>query len=194
MPRSSPWGPIQHQSSVAPGITLVSTAGHGGVHVSERLNRRIHEVWRNGDGWYEQDLEVAIVMVTFPEFFDGRVAAAHERLKNKMPSAYTQATGKEVSPAESVVLRRQAFQAQHHHDFVVHSVVGSGAVYALPGQPTVPIGKVVALARQASTGEERWFVVPKTEYHDGEHGFVIDTAQHTPFLPESPRTHGITGA
>lgn len=61
----SPWGPIQQTAKLADGITMVSTARHGGVHLSEERLERIPEAHRSADGWYEEDVEVGFVLFYF---------------------------------------------------------------------------------------------------------------------------------
>ena len=71
--RSSPWGQPQHQSTLIPGIVQVSTASHGGFHLSPsrlaELPASVRDAERfNSPGpWYEEDAEVYIVAVAFPE-------------------------------------------------------------------------------------------------------------------------------
>ncbi|MEU4749432.1 hypothetical protein AB0F93_00450 [Micromonospora tulbaghiae] len=67
---STPWGPAQTQKQIARGIIQVSTAGHGGIHLSPTLNAQVHPVWREADGWYEEACDWAIVALTFPTHFE----------------------------------------------------------------------------------------------------------------------------
>lgn len=55
MPIRSPWGRVQHFEVVAPFLTWVSTASHGGCKVSQAYNRYIPSLVRTSDGWYEED-------------------------------------------------------------------------------------------------------------------------------------------
>jgi len=70
---SSPWGAIQYQKTVAPGVTLVSTASHGGIHLSRERLASLPAAVRNAKRfnppgpWYEEDVEVYIVAAAFPE-------------------------------------------------------------------------------------------------------------------------------
>lgn len=69
---SSPWGPIQHQVTLAPGIVQVSTAGHGGIWISpERLAEMPEDIRtaKNYSGdpqWFEEDCDWAKVILAFP--------------------------------------------------------------------------------------------------------------------------------
>lgn len=70
----SPWGAVQNQKQIAPGIVSVSTAGHGGIFVSQerRLQMPIDlaafGTWTE-PGWYEEDCDWAVVCLAFPQFF-----------------------------------------------------------------------------------------------------------------------------
>lgn len=70
----TPWGESQHVDLVAPGITSVSTAGHGGykldpVRMSAVFARFPHFRTFAGGPWFEEDCDWAIVALTFPEHF-----------------------------------------------------------------------------------------------------------------------------
>ena len=60
---SSPWGEVQYQEEVCPGVVCVGTAGHGGLKVEPTLNKTIPDYMRNDDGWYEEDCDWAKVYV-----------------------------------------------------------------------------------------------------------------------------------
>lgn len=80
--KHSPWGAPDSTRTLAPGITSISTASHGGIHVDEqRLAAMPAELSAietfTGRGWYEEDRDWAIVALAWPEAFDaGNVAAA----------------------------------------------------------------------------------------------------------------------
>lgn len=71
----TPWGPSHHVRVIAPGITSVSTASHGGILLSpERLASmppalRAIKPWA-GEGSYEEDCDWAIVVAAFWQYFD----------------------------------------------------------------------------------------------------------------------------
>ena len=76
----SPWGPIEKVTEIATGIKFVSTLSHGGFHVSaERMTkmpdnlkdkrRFARHAERDGEGWFEEDCEVYLVVLAFPEEF-----------------------------------------------------------------------------------------------------------------------------
>lgn len=72
--QSSPWGSVQSQRELAPGIIQVSTAGHGGIWLS--LERQVQlPAWAlevpSGycpkPMWWEEDCEAMIVVYVFWE-------------------------------------------------------------------------------------------------------------------------------
>lgn len=66
----SPWGDIQHVKTIVPGhIYVISTAGHGGAKLSREYNALVDPSWRVKGGWYEEDVEIAIVLITFQNSF-----------------------------------------------------------------------------------------------------------------------------
>lgn len=76
----TPWGAPQHQESVAPGVTRVSTAGHGGYHVDAsavatmRPALAAFATFAGGDGcggrWFEEDEDWCVVALAFPHLFN----------------------------------------------------------------------------------------------------------------------------
>ncbi|WP_245455634.1 DUF7007 domain-containing protein [Neorhizobium lilium] len=58
---STPWGMAQISRQFANGIVLHSTASHGGFHLVENANAIVHALYRNDDGFYEEDCEWAKV-------------------------------------------------------------------------------------------------------------------------------------
>lgn len=68
---SSPWGAVQQQSDIAPGIISVSTAGHGGFWVSPERWARIMALFPEfrpycgQTQWLEEDCEWALAALAF---------------------------------------------------------------------------------------------------------------------------------
>lgn len=72
----TPWGAPQQIEQIGEGVCFVRTAGHGGFFVPPELNRRVPAKWRaisfNGqarNGWYEEDCDAVMVVLTFPHLF-----------------------------------------------------------------------------------------------------------------------------
>jgi hypothetical protein len=77
VPSDTPWGKVQTAEDVAPGITRISTASHGGYRLNSVANAKVDPVLKKLTcgglglkGWYEEDCDWAIVVYTFKEHFD----------------------------------------------------------------------------------------------------------------------------
>jgi len=166
----TPWGAAQYAETVAPGIGVVGSAGHGGTKLSAQRNRAVHPEWRQKGGWYEEDDEWAIAAITFPEAYSPQhVEAAHRLTKDYFPDAYEKVTGTTIAPGESHTRDEQNFRAEHSDDDVVRGAITSD---------TYP-GMVEVTASRPGSSEEREYLVPTDEYRArGRHGFVIDPSRH----------------
>jgi hypothetical protein len=87
--QETPWGLAQSAEVITDGITLYSTASHGGYFVCPELNHRIpanfkrSTVCQNGvRGWYEEDCDWAMVVYFLKEYFkQAHFETATEALK-----------------------------------------------------------------------------------------------------------------
>lgn len=74
LPMNTPWGPSQTVREIAPGITSVSTGGHGGIKLSPARLAELLKIipepksWA-GLPWFEEDCDVLQVFLAFPKFF-----------------------------------------------------------------------------------------------------------------------------
>lgn len=185
----TPWGCADHAREIAPGITQVSTPGHGGIKLSPERNAEIPIALRNRTGWYEEDCEAAIPMMYHAEAFcdPGDSSAdlrdqARATVINWFPDQYEKATGQQVSAEESLIRAEQQAAADaavaaggHAHEFVSTGwgVDSNGS--------WVPDGYTVLAARVEATGEEREFLVPREEAiadHRRRDNVVIDPNRH----------------
>ena len=104
----SPWGTSEKVTEIAKGIKFVSTPSHGGFHVSaERMTRMpdnlkdkrrfgIHAE-RDGDGWFEEDFEVYLVVLAFPEECSDTQVCNAEIIGEKVYSLNLQTGGQDDS-------------------------------------------------------------------------------------------------
>lgn len=72
---NTPWGRAQMVKHIAPGIVQVSTASHGGIQLSTERQGEVDKrfptfIPHAGGRWYEEDQDIAIVILTFPGIFD----------------------------------------------------------------------------------------------------------------------------
>ena len=80
---SSPWGEIQTQREIAPGILQVTTAGHGGYYVADNLHSRLiidRSPWLNSRNWFEEDVDWSFVVLSFRIFFPEELVVAAEKM------------------------------------------------------------------------------------------------------------------
>lgn len=75
---NTPWGPSQTVREIAPGITQVSTAGHGGMKLSPSRLSALRAIiptvstWGDNSPWFEEDCDVCYVALAFPDCFAGQ--------------------------------------------------------------------------------------------------------------------------
>jgi hypothetical protein len=188
MGTQTPWGTADSSKSITRGIVLYSTPGHGGFHVSPTLNAKVHEAWRRAKGWYEEDCEWAIVVLTFPQHFTAdQTTDAKSTAKNYYPHAYKTVMGEDVKPEESHVLREETDAAKHGEAWVVTCAFGDWHAKVPTGMVGVcAMRGTDAYARNRGHGgrlfAQRFFFVPAEEYDDASKrcslGFIVDTERH----------------
>ena len=73
MPTTSPWGPVQGGTKLAPGIWSVYTAGHGGIWLSPArmalMPEGMVETNYSWGPWFEEDSDWALVAAIYPDAF-----------------------------------------------------------------------------------------------------------------------------
>ena len=98
----TPWGESQRIEIIAPGIAFHTTVSHGGYYLSSERNKQVQPCWRKRDGWYEEDLEKVIVILTFPEHFTHEVVEhAHTLAKMCYLDKYNRVFRVQLSVDES---------------------------------------------------------------------------------------------
>lgn len=124
--KRSPWGIIDYVQYIALGITHVATPGHGGFKLNRSMNAKMPKEYRREGGWYEEDCEWALVVLTFPIYFtDEQVAQAERSAKNYFPHEYMAVTGETLTPKDSYILEEEAFNRDNYNNWVVVSAVNS---------------------------------------------------------------------
>ncbi len=185
---SSPWGRIDGATVLADGIVQVSTASHGGIHLSSEHNAAMPVAFRRGDGWYEEDCEWALVALIYPQAFsEDERKAAHTTVKGWMPDAYEVWAGVELQPGESHKKDERIFLEKHAQDWVVISAFGAW-------HDSVPKGWVGVYAMlggvRGKSLPERTFLVPEEEYRGRSETlgmFVCDEARHPVWRPDEAK-------
>jgi hypothetical protein len=93
--RMTPWGRAQVQKRWTDGIYEFETATHGGFYLQPEWNAVIPEALIAGsanaeqcrNGWYEEDVDWAIVVLSFPYIFGAKLARqAVVQLRNDNPN------------------------------------------------------------------------------------------------------------
>jgi hypothetical protein len=92
-PTTSPWGPVQDPSELGPGVWVVLTARHAGIHLSEQRLAAMSDFMRLDGGWYGNDLDWAMVALIWPELFDFHYQAIAETIfQQSHPAKHQQLT------------------------------------------------------------------------------------------------------
>ena len=94
---NTPWGKADMVTRYARGINFYSTPGHGGFHLSAKMNKRVPVELREQSfagfgmkGWYEEDCDAYIVICVFSEYFTPEeVESARKALANYLPVSET---------------------------------------------------------------------------------------------------------
>ncbi len=170
IPTTSPWGEVQYGRELAPGIVMVSTAGHGGVHLSESRFTQMPTTLRVGrQRWFEEDCEAALVLWAFADDIGltaEHSATAEESVRNWFPAKWEAHTGRVLAPGESLTRDDELFAAETADQFVASSAWGDW-------HKDVPTGYVGVLAKRKSDDTERHFLVAADRYRLARR-YVVD--------------------
>jgi hypothetical protein len=161
--KSSPWGTIQDAKELIPGVWTIHTAGHGGVKLDRKLNARVPEFIRRPGGWYEEDCEWSLAVVSLAALFEaGLVDQARKTAKSWYPDEYTRLTGENVTADESHIVAGREFVERNRDKWVAiaawgawHEAVPSGkvGVFATVGGVRPSHGNMVPTAYFLTTQE-----------------------------------------
>lgn len=176
----TPWGRSDSEKVLAPGIITVSTPSHGGIHLDKELNQLVPAYMRTQDGWYEEDVDWAIVATVFPQAFSEEERAhAKKTLRGYMPMAYETFYGEIIPPGQSHAKDEIAFKALHKNDYITLAAWGDWHKNVPKGSVVVFAGRGGRTADWKYPKDTAYFVVPEAEY-DTPHpyGFVIDESRH----------------
>ncbi|MBY5502364.1 hypothetical protein HFO82_27630 [Rhizobium leguminosarum] len=172
---STPWGMAQVSRRYADGIVLHSTASHGGFHLAENANAIVHVLYRNNIEFYEEDCEWAKVAHAFPQLFTAYERRLADRtLRDFYPDAYERVTEVTLNGGQSHARDRQKFAERHRNDWVVIAAINSDH---RPGL----VECIATLGGIRGEVGERRFLVPRSDYTIGRHGFVIDPLKYQPY-------------
>lgn len=168
----TPWGSADNVSHLAPGIASVSTPGHGGIKLSPARNKEVDPIWRESDGWYEEDCSWSITAITHPEgFSEDHQRYAHESARRWYPDEYESVVGKDptkygvtdykpIAPGESNVRDEKVFFAANSDK--VQRAFSASYSKDHAGMTEVIVSDVTATG--ARTGTPRTVLIPSAEY------------------------------
>jgi len=84
----TPWGPVQHVHTIAPGVVQVMTESHGGIYVAPdqlakipRAHQDFAAKWSKGWGpqWFEEDLAALAVLLVYGDPIDEQTRRTWEK-------------------------------------------------------------------------------------------------------------------
>ena len=68
----TPWGPSQWSETLAEGIAIHSTAGHGGIELSPERQKQLPKWLKTFESgfcakprWWEEDCEIGLIIIAF---------------------------------------------------------------------------------------------------------------------------------
>ncbi|WP_428645591.1 DUF7007 domain-containing protein [Roseibium sp.] len=170
---STPWGSSQGSTVFGEGVTRHHTAGHGGFHLSHDWIIKVDSRLRNSRGWYEEDVEWAIVAITLPDLFTSLERREAERTtRDWLPDAWERISAETIAPGASYKKDQAAFHKTHANDWIVTSAITS---QQNPGYVETIASRGGKYERDV---EQRRFLIPSGEYSQGRFGFVVDTSRH----------------
>lgn len=83
---STPWGIADAEEQIAPGIMFYETPSHGGYFLDMIANAKVPLSWQEASfnrqglrGWYEEDCDSVLVVLTFPAAFSAAMVARAEK-------------------------------------------------------------------------------------------------------------------
>jgi hypothetical protein len=180
----SPWGQIQESYRYAEGIYVVSTASHGGMHLSPQINEKIPHYMRRDNGWYEEDCEIAIpIYILGGDAFENEHAAkfafsgdAEKTVMEWFPYSWERYTGKKLLPGQSHKKDEDEFLQAHKMDWLVISAISNtdGCPHGFT-KVTATLG-----GSRCPHATRRQYLVPSAEYanHKQFFYFPVDLKRH----------------
>jgi hypothetical protein len=73
-PTTTPWGQVQEVRTIAPGISVLSTASHAGIYLSPEFNDQVPDQVKEQtfnclgfQGFYEEDEDAQLIQGLFPQ-------------------------------------------------------------------------------------------------------------------------------
>lgn len=175
------WGPPQEVVKLCRGAVLVSTASHGGIVLSDEINRTIPEPVRSDDGCYEEDVDWAVAWVCLrrsgsigadPEGRPLDMAAMDERARRTILDYYPDhaaALIREAADSDSLVLRERRDYADARARGWVMSIAAAGASTSNavpPGMVGAVLAPVHPVRNEPDRTREFFAMLPESTYRE----------------------------
>jgi hypothetical protein len=180
-PKTSPWGPVQHATELGEGCYFASTAGHGGVKLSRKMNADMPDYMRQAGGWYEEDCDWALAVCRYPQLAQGMgeyakvTTAARDTMKNWHPHEYARFFGVSVESlaGQSFKYDEELFDIANADKLVVTAAWGDWHENVSAGM----VGVLATRGGSRTPGTERVYVeVTAERYAARSHfGYVIQS-------------------
>lgn len=190
--RTHYWGAPQQRHEIAPGILWVSTAGHGGIVLSDRRQAAMPEYMRVAEAVYEEDCDWCIPVLIFPAevragwagaFANGDVEQtfkhAEETLRHWHPARWETFYGRALLAGESHKRDAEVDAAKHKGCWALVSACADWA----EGVPAGMIGICARVDgfnnRSGNRAKDRYFLATKEQHA------AIVADRHWIFNPEA---------
>lgn len=90
---NTPWGQSDYSIKFVRGVNFYGTPSHGGVKVSDGMNKLIPDAFRKSDGWYEEDCDMNIPFAFLPALNDELIAQHFKSLTKFKALQYLKTCG-----------------------------------------------------------------------------------------------------
>ena len=176
----TPWGTAQTVDYPAEGIASVSTASHGGYKLSPELNRLVPKYMRREDGWYEEDVDWAVVVTVFPGAFPEALRLqAENTLRQWKPDSWERFYGRTIPKGGSRVKDEELFLKTHKDDYLAMAAWGDWHAQVPQGFVGVFAGRGGRTRTGQYPKDTAYFLVPADEYDErGPFAFVVNPRRH----------------
>lgn len=160
------WGAAQSVETVFEGVAFVSSSSHGGIVLSEEMNRHVPNEMRNDEGCYEEDVDWAIAwaalrkagiladdLVTQGKSAPSIDLIAAQTLNRWRPDAVKPLLGMDPDPESPILLQRKDYQEAREKGWFL--AVSATAASATNSVPEGLVGVILAPAHMQEDREDR---------------------------------------
>jgi hypothetical protein len=183
-PKHSPWGQVQDGIRYTDEVFWVSTPSHGGFKVKAKASALIPNAFHRSDGWYEEDVDWAILVWFLDDLDPENRDKARTFLRSWRWREWELLYGDTIPLEESAPKAEAQFLEAQKDDLLVTAAFGNWHDLV----PTGMVGVVATVGASREPGTpKRHFLVPSVEY-DARHNrpcghFVVDPTRHQEVRP-----------